>query len=232
MWVFDVLAFGLAVASSVRTAFMGLWVDYICLAMQQISETSFQLVASTAVYATALYWLFYLSSVTTAFGQSGNPISTETALEADKARARTAASVFRLGVVIFAASQLFDSIGLNIEQVVQIGSVFSLGISWSMRDSLSSLWASLLMTFTTDVLEGAEIRFNGEWFKVVHRWSTFVECEWLAIKNAPLHDPLIDAAAHATLAKGKAKTVPNFMHFIPAASLLDRGYTIRQQDLE
>ena len=232
MWVFDVLAVGSEVASIVAAAFRELWVDYICLAMQQISETSFQLVASTAIYATALYWLFYLSSVTTAFGQSGSTIGTQTALEADKARARTAASVFRLGVVIFAASQLFDSIGLNIEQVVQIGSVFFLGISWSVRDSLSSLWASLLMTFTTDVLEGAEIRFNGEWFKVVHRWSTFVECEWLANKNAPLHDPSIAAAARLSMEKETKETVPNFRHFIPAASLLDRGYTIRQQNLK
>ena len=217
--------------SLIQETFCELWTKYLTVAQQEIFENSFPLVASTAAYATALYWVFYLSSVTTAFGQSSDDTDPCASLEADKARARTAAAVFRLGVGIFAASRLFDSIGLNIEQVVQIGSVFSLGISWSMRDSLSPLWASLLMTFTTDVLDGAEIRFNGEWFKVVHRWSTFVECEWLDSEDINLHDPVLKAAAaskQATDQKGLV-TVPNFRHFIPAASLLDRGFTIKQQ---
>lgn len=143
--------------SPIRETFSELWTDYLTVAHREIFDNSFPLVASTAVYATALYWVFYLSSVATAFGQSGDDTDSRTSPLADKARARTTTAVFRLGVGIFAASQLFDSIGLNIEQVVQIGSVFSLGISWSVRGSLSSLWASLLMTFTTDVLDGAEM---------------------------------------------------------------------------
>ena len=223
-WVSDVWSF-------VSDSFCELHDTYLSPAQKEIFENSYPLVASTAVYATALYWVFYLSSIATAFGGSADDVNPWTSLKADKARASTAAALVRLSVGIFAASRLFDSIGLNIEQVVQIGSIFSLGISWSMRDSLSSLWASLLMTFTTDVLDGAEIRFNGEWFKVVHRWSTFVECEWLDSEDINLDDPVIKAAAapkQATEQEGFV-TVPNFRHFIPAASLLDRGFTIKQQ---
>lgn len=222
-WVSNVLSY-------VFESLCDLHHTYLSQALKEIFENSYPLVASTAVYATALYWVFYMSSIATAFGGSAdNPW---TSLKADKARASTAAALVRLSVGIFAASRLFNSLGLNIEQVVQIGSIFSLGISWSMRDSLSSLWASLLMTFTTDVLDGAEIRFNGEWFKVVHRWSTFVECEWLDSEDINLDDPVIKAAAAAAKQATEQEgfvTVPNFRHFIPAASLLDRGFTIKQQ---
>lgn len=222
-WVSNVLSY-------VFESLCDLHHTYLSPALKEIFENSYPLVASTAVYATALYWVFYMSSIATAFGGSAdNPW---TSLKADKARASTAAALVRLSVGIFAASRLFNSLGLNIEQVVQIGSIFSLGISWSMRDSLSSLWASLLMTFTTDVLDGAEIRFNGEWFKVVHRWSTFVECEWLDSEDINLDDPVIKAAAAAAKQATEQEgfvTVPNFRHFIPAASLLDRGFTIKQQ---
>jgi hypothetical protein len=220
-----------------------LWCNYICKAWKEIFDNFFPLVASTAVYATALYWLFYLSSITAVLGRPTAAPAAQSAaagtssrdvraaLEADKGRARTAASVCRLAVGVFAIFRLFGSIGLDIEQVVQIGSVFSLGISWSMRDSLASLWASLLMTFTTDVLEGAEIRFNGEWYRVVHRWATFVECEWLHHEDVPLRDRRIKAAAKDSTSPG-GDTVPDFRHFIPAALLLDRGFSIKHATIK
>ena len=91
-----------------------LWCNYICKAWKEIFDNFFPLVASTAVYATALYWLFYLSSITAVLGRptaapgaqsaaggaqsaadGSNRRDVRAALEADKGRARTAASVTR-----------------------------------------------------------------------------------------------------------------------------------------
>lgn len=59
--------------------------------------------------------------------------------------------VLKVLVLVFVFFDLLGKLGIQTDKVLQIGTVFSLGLSWSMRDWLSSLWASFMISFTTEL---------------------------------------------------------------------------------
>lgn len=59
--------------------------------------------------------------------------------------------VLKVLVLVFVFFDLLGKLNIQTDKVLQIGTVFSLGLSWSMRDWLSSLWASFMISFTTEL---------------------------------------------------------------------------------
>lgn len=204
-------------------------------AWRSVFDRAYPVVASTALYGFTLYWVFYLTSASSwmAYGDGTSSNATRV-LAAHKARAATAANTINACILVYAAFLLVGDIGLDVGQVVQIGSVFSIGLSWSMRDSLSSLWASLLLSLTTDIIEGATIRHNGEWYRVLGKRATYVECAWVATRLgkdgswSKLRDPLMQQTAarqQSELPDGQTIcVVGGYISFIPSTSLLQGGY--------
>jgi hypothetical protein len=209
--------------------------DTVAKAWNSVFDRAYPVVASTCLYGFSLYWIFYLFSASAWVASGAGGIeNTTNVLAAHKARAKTAAYTISACLLIYAAFLLIGDIGLDVNQVVQIGSVFSIGLSWSMRDSLSSLWASLLLSLTTDIIKGATIRYNGAWYRVLGKRATYVECAWLATRAGPgdtwnaIQDPMVQKMALRQRQQGEMKTdwhvVGNFIRFIPATALLQGGY--------
>ena len=209
--------------------------ETVAQAWRSVFDRAYPVVASTSLYGFSLYWVFFLSSATSWVASgAGGVENTTSVLAAHKARARTAAYTISAGILVYATFLLVGDIGLDVNQVVQIGSVFSIGLSWSMRDSLSSLWASLLLSLTTDIIKGATIRYNGEWYRVLGKRAMYVECAWLATRAGPnetwiaLQDPMVQKNARGQQCDLDSGTdwcvVGGFIRFIPATALLQGGY--------
>jgi len=66
--------------------------------------------------------------------------------------------VVKILIMVFVLISLLTELGIETSDVLQITSIFSLGLSWSMRDWLSGLWACSMMAFTTDLAPGQTIR--------------------------------------------------------------------------
>lgn len=211
------------------------FIDTVANAWNSVFDRAYPVVASTCLYGFSLYWIFYLSSASAWVASgAGGVENTTNVLAAHKARAKTAAYTISACLILYSAFLLIGDIGLDVDQVVQIGSVFSIGLSWSMRDSLSSLWASLLLSLTTDIIKGATIRYNGAWYRVLGKRATYVECAWLATREGEgdtwtmIQDPMVQKMALRQQRRPDMKTdwdvVGGFVRFIPASALLQAGY--------
>lgn len=207
--------------------------ETIAQAWGSVYDRAYPVVASTALYGFSLYWIFYLASASSWMAHGGTNTAFHV-LRAHRARAATAATTISACILVYATFLLIGDIGLDVDQVVQIGSVFSIGLSWSMRDSLSSLWASLLLSLTTDIIEGATIRYNGEWYRVLGKRATYVECAWLMTRTgegdswAPLRDPMVQKTARAQqqalIKNNDWCVVGGYIRFIPSSAILQSGY--------
>ena len=60
-------------------------------------------------------------------------------------------------VVAFVFFDMITSLGIPSDKVLQMGTIFGVGLSWATSDWLRSLWASFMLAFTTDLTTGSEI---------------------------------------------------------------------------
>jgi small-conductance mechanosensitive channel len=104
--------------------------------------------------------------------------------------------ILKVLIMIFALFAIVEGLGLQTGDALQITSIFSLGLSWSMRDWLSSLWAAFLMAFTTDVTVGVIIQFGigkPERYRVMKTGLMFLACKRIndnkIIDNEIIHFP-------------------------------------------
>ncbi|MBV30877.1 MAG: hypothetical protein CL504_09600 [Actinobacteria bacterium] len=89
-----------------------------------------------------------------------------------RVQARLITFAIKVMVMVFVFFELLNRVGIETSEVLQIGTVFSLGnnkpirtlrlalvsgLSWSMRDWLSSLWASFMIAFTTELSVDSQI---------------------------------------------------------------------------
>ena len=65
--------------------------------------------------------------------------------------------VIKILIMVFVLISLLTELGIETSDVLQITSIFSLGLSWSMREWLSGMWACSMMAFTTDLAPGHRI---------------------------------------------------------------------------
>lgn len=60
-------------------------------------------------------------------------------------------------VTVYFLFHLFDSMGIQTNDVIDIGTVFSVGLGWSMRGWLGNMWSSLMIAFTTKLSTGSSM---------------------------------------------------------------------------
>jgi hypothetical protein len=60
-------------------------------------------------------------------------------------------------VVAFVFFDMITTLGIPSDKVLQMGTIFGVGLSWATSDWLRSLWASFMIAFTTDLTVGSEI---------------------------------------------------------------------------
>lgn len=134
-------------------------------------------------------------------------------------------------IMIYIFFDVLDNVGIDASEVIQITTVFSLGLSWSMRDWLSrcvrclcrsdrarSLWASFMIAFTTELSCGSVIQagFSGksdELLTVVRPGLIYTMCT--SAKKTDRYKPEDDS---------QCKFV-----YVPNSVLLSGGFVIKSK---
>ena len=84
--------------------------------------------------------------------------------ESDRVRCLTQSRLItfalQMMVLVFICFNLLQSLGMETDRFIEFGTVFSLGLSWSMRDWLGCLWAGFMIAFTTRMTVGSRLRIG------------------------------------------------------------------------
>ena len=64
---------------------------------------------------------------------------------------------FKVIILIFVFFSALDTIGIRTGDMLEITTVFSLGLSWSMRDWLASMWGCFMLAFCISLTKGSVI---------------------------------------------------------------------------
>lgn len=98
----------------------------------------------------------------------------------DRQQAFLITFIVKVIVTAYVMFGVCNSVGLSVSGVLEFTTIFSLGISWSMRDWMSSTWAGFVLACTTNVTEGTRVRVpNGAaagTLQVKRMGTLFVEC--------------------------------------------------------
>ena len=144
----------------------------------------FRYVAPFALYPLIIYWLKVLSSIGSECQHLGNPCNRDSdALERAGERrlqqTRVVTWVVKVLILVFVLFAVLSSLGIETSDVVQITSIFSLGLSWSMSDWLKGLWACFMIAFSTELASDSIIAVGGDTqtcYKVISAGLVFVTC--------------------------------------------------------
>lgn len=85
--------------------------------------------------------------------------------------------VIKVLIMVFVFFALIEKLEINVNDDVQIVSIFSLGLSWSMRDWLSSLWACFMLAFTTRLSNECVLKWQDKVYTVEDTGLMFVKCK-------------------------------------------------------
>jgi len=105
-----------------------------------------------SVYPVIVYFMKVVSDATASLQHiSAETPETDDDSEEDRrvSQTRVISWVIKILIMVFVLISLLTELGIETSDVLQITSIFSLGLSWSMRDWLSGLWACSMMAFTT-----------------------------------------------------------------------------------
>ena len=98
-------------------------------------------------------------------------------------QARVLTWTFKAIVLIFVSFSILQEVGIETGNMLEITTVFSLGLSWSMRDWLASVWGCFMLAFCTALTPDKWISIglaNEPKLKVRAAGLVFVECEGIA----------------------------------------------------
>lgn len=156
-----------------------------------------------ALYPMILFWLKFLVNSRAQAEEQNNEVFAGMNKHdpvAHSQQAKLIGFVIKLLIMIFVFFAALDKIGVSTGEVLEITTVFSLGLSWSMRDWLSSLWAAFMIAMTTDLTSGSYIRLSnmqedekavqvvrtGLMYTVCIKYTKPKEMEYIYIANSSL----------------------------------------------
>lgn len=88
---------------------------------------------------------------------------------------------FKAIVLIFVSFNVLQEVGIETGDMIEITTVFSLGLSWSMRDWMASVWGCFMLAFCTELTPQRVIRIGSNderSLKVRATGLVFVECSY------------------------------------------------------
>lgn len=79
-------------------------------------------------------------------------------------------------IVTFVCFDILDRVGIKTSDMLEITTIFSLGLSWSMRDWMSSMWGCFMLAFSTELSVGTRLKINDKVFVVSEPGLVFTRC--------------------------------------------------------
>jgi hypothetical protein len=110
-----------------------------------------------AAYPLVVFWFKLL--VDYSVGANGETGEFHDAMHRHQHRMQAQLITFAIKVVViaFVFFDMITTLGVPSDKVLQMGTIFGIGLSWATTDWLRSLWASFMIAFTTDLTVGSEI---------------------------------------------------------------------------
>lgn len=173
-----------------------------------------------------LFWFKILAERRSTANESadGGPVE----VDINKARkwlhqGRLIAFILKILIIVYLLFNTMQRIGIPVDGLIQIGTVFSIGLSWSMRDWLSSLWAGFMLAFSTGLTANCVIESKqGEVYIVASTGLMFFICEKYDSVDGAI-------AARAEFAKnGTTKSTRKYHRLVhlPNSSFVQSGFTL------
>lgn len=100
------------------------------------------------------------ASVQQAVGKNAKKEEAILSMHKQKEQAKLITWILKVIIMIFSFFAIAKNLGLETDDALQVTTIFSLGLSWSMRDWLSSLWAAFLLAFTTDITINTKLQLG------------------------------------------------------------------------
>lgn len=110
-----------------------------------------------AAYPLIVFWIKLIANYRADSEETGDGATDRRDRREQRTQARLITFAIKVMVVVFVFFDLINRLGIETDEVLQIGTVFSLGLSWSMRDWLASLWAGIMIGFTSALTVGRRI---------------------------------------------------------------------------
>lgn len=159
------------------------------------------------IYPTIVYWLKYN---TDQMFEKDRAVPTVDSAEKDKAsqtfhQANLITYTIKSLVIVLVIFSVLNNVGVQTDSILQITTVFSIGLSWSMRDWLSSMWGCFILAFSTKLCKETYLRQTGDpnWLEVCRPGIIFVVCK----------RPVIDGVDN------------DERIYVPNSSLMTRGFS-------
>jgi len=201
-----------------------LWENYTYVTFHAIGNI-IRYISPFMIYPVVLFWLKVLLVNTESPDDNNNRTrSSHLMLDNKQDQSKLITWVLKVVIMVFVVFELLSHIGIDTGDVVQITQIFSIGISWSMRDWLSGLWACFMLAFTTDIAPSIDnyskvlIKPAGysEFMEIKQLGLLFVTC----VRTQKADQSQFDAAY-------PNYSFVSFVH-VPNAQLLSGGYELKR----
>jgi hypothetical protein len=132
---------------------------------------------------------------------------------ADYQQASLITFIIRTFVIVYIGFGVLNRVGVATGGLLELTAVFSVGISWSMRDWLASTWAGLVLACTTNVTVGCVLRLSVPLLgpvgnvRVIRLGTLFVECE----------------------SETCDQCTPAFRYYLPNNMLTQNGFAVKKE---
>lgn len=134
------------------------------------------------IYPTIVYWLKYNTDKMFEKDRAVPGVSLVDKTETDSQtfhQANLITYTIKSLVIVLVIFSVLNSVGVQTDSILQITTVFSIGLSWSMRDWLSSMWGCFILAFSTKLCKKTYLRQTGDtnWLRVCRPGIIFVVCQ-------------------------------------------------------
>lgn len=178
-----------------------------------------------------LFWFKILAARRSAANESVD--HTEETLAMDRAykwlhQGKLIAFILQVLIIVYLLFHTLERIGIPVDGLIQIGTVFSLGLSWSMRSWLSSLWAGFMVAFTTNLTANCVMRSReGDVYIVRSTGLMFMICERCSSVEEAF-SAQVDLGTQRKTAGVRVKSEGGYRYLVhlPNSSFIDAGFTL------
>ena len=132
--------------------------------------------------------------------------------ERQRTQAQLVTYAIKTLVIIFGFFDMLSVLGVRTDNLLQIGAVFSMGLSWSMRDWLCSMWAGFMVAFTTRLGVGSFVCVGFSQATTPPRWMRVVRTGLIFTICVPVETPSGDSAT---------------CMYLPNSVLISSGFTLK-----
>jgi small-conductance mechanosensitive channel len=157
-----------------------------------------------AAYPLVVFWFKLLVDYSVGSNGDGDRFRDIRQRQQHRLQAQLITFALKVIIVSFVFFDMITSLGIPSDKVLQMGTIFGIGLSWATSDWLRSLWASFMLAFTTDLTVGSEILLGNPSPNGLNESS-----DWLRVQDAGLIFTICISCSEIDSMDKRKQTVPS-----------------------